>query len=180
MQRPRPGPRHVAAQEGQGWTWIPGPGPPFWGTPPLGLPRSSENNPAWGGENPPPHGIEVIPGKSRNVRRSDSGAGINGNTHQLHKVRWIYASYSRLLYFPWISPTGKLTWSSECPRGSPIRSPSRLFCRLGPRAPHPRTELIRSARSGEVQCFFSWKIFLTTERKKSCNFWLFSPKFCSI
>ena len=39
------------------------------------------------GDNPPECRIPTNPGRSRDIRRSDSLAGINGSTRQLYKVR---------------------------------------------------------------------------------------------
>ena len=80
VQRPHPGPGHVAAQAWPSWASASGPKRPSW-TDLLGLRRAAQVPPEEVGDDPPECRRLIILGKSRNVRRSGFLPGINDSTH---------------------------------------------------------------------------------------------------
>ena len=122
----------------------------------LGLPGEAKVHPEEVGGNPPECGILSILGKSRVVRRSDSLAGINNNTHPLYKVRSLLAIYPGPLLLP-VNLTHRSTnLAVGAPSGTTLGPPHReitftCFAGLGSALPStPRARQFSSVRGSSA------------------------------
>lgn len=92
-----------------------------------------------------------IPGKSRVVRRPDSFAGINNNTHPLYKVRSLLTIYPGQLLLPVNLTHRKTNLAVGAPSGTtlgpPLLAPFLCFADLGSALPStPRADQVSSPR----------------------------------